>query len=59
MTPIREMQPQQIRTLRERERVSQVVFARHLNVSTSLVSQWERGEKRPAGASLKSLTLVH
>ena len=28
------------------------------NVSTGLVSQWERGEKRPRGASLKLLTLV-
>ena len=26
--------------------------------TTSLVSQWERGEKRPRGASLKLLTLV-
>ena len=42
----------------ERERVSQAVFARHLNVSAGLISQWERGEKRPAGASLKLLTLI-
>ena len=34
------------------------MFARYLNVSTGLISQWERGEKRPAGASLKLLTLV-
>ena len=59
LTPIRQMQPHQISMLRERERVSQAVFARHLNVSTGLVSQWERGVKRPAGASLKLLTLVH
>ena len=52
------MQPGDIRALRERERVSQAVFALHLNVSTGLVSQWERGEKHPAGASLKLLTLV-
>lgn len=48
----------QIRAIRERERVSEAVFARHLNVTTGLVSQWERGEKHPAGASLKLLTLV-
>jgi putative transcriptional regulator len=41
-----------------REQASQSVFARHLNVTTGLVSQWERGEKRPRGASLKLLTLV-
>jgi putative transcriptional regulator len=58
LTPVRPMQPGDIRALRERERVSQAVFALHLNVSTGLVSQWERGEKHPAGASLKLLTLV-
>ena len=44
--------------LRLREHASQAVFARYLNVTTGLVSQWERGEKRPRGASLKLLTLV-
>ena len=44
--------------MREREGASQAVFARYLNVTTGLVSQWERGEKHPQGASLKLLTLV-
>jgi putative transcriptional regulator len=34
------------------------VLAHHLNVSLNLVSQWERGEKKPSGASLKLLTLI-
>ena len=58
LTPVRPMQPDDIRALRKRERVSQAVFALHLNVSTGLISQWERGEKHPAGASLKLLTLI-
>ena len=58
LTPVRPLRPEEIRALRERERVSQAVFALHLNVSTGLISQWERGEKHPAGASLKLLTLV-
>ena len=58
LTPVRPMPPEQIRALRERERVSQAVFALHLNVSTGLISRWERGEKHPAGASLKLLMLV-
>jgi len=58
LTPVEEMTPEEIRGLRLRERASQAVFARYLNVTTSLVSQWERGEKRPRGASLKLLTLV-
>ncbi len=58
LTPVEEMTPEAIRELRLRERASQAVFARYLNVTTGLVSQWERGEKRPRGASLKLLTLV-
>lgn len=58
LTPVRDMTPEDIRALRLRERASQAVFARHLNVTAGLVSQWERGEKRPRGASLKLLTLV-
>ena len=58
LTPVRPMQAGDIRALRERERVSQAVFALHLNVSTGLISQWERGEKHPAGASLKLLALI-
>ncbi len=58
LTPVEEMTPEEIRELRLREHASQAVFARYLNVTTGLVSQWERGEKRPRGASLKLLTLV-
>jgi putative transcriptional regulator len=58
LTPVRSFPAKKIRQLRLRERASQAVFARYLNVSTGLVSQWERGEKRPQGASLKLLSLV-
>jgi len=58
LTPVEDMTPEEIREIRTRENASQAVFARYLNVTTSLVSQWERGEKRPRGASLKLLTLV-
>src|SRR5260221_6835440 len=39
----------QIKKIRERENVSQAVFARYLAVSKNLVSDWERGIKNPAG----------
>ncbi len=58
LTPVRTLSGAEIRAIREREQVSQAVFAQHLNVSKGLVSQWERGEKKPAGPSLKLLTLV-
>lgn len=58
LTPVEDLTPEQIRNIRLRERASQAVFARYLNVTPGLVSQWERGEKHPRGASLKLLTLV-
>jgi putative transcriptional regulator len=58
LTPISELKPEEILQIRERSGVSQAVMARVVNVSTSTVGQWERGEKRPAGASLKLLTLA-
>ncbi len=58
LTPIKDMTPKKIRSLRIREKASQTVFAAYLNVTPSLVSKWERGEKHPQGASLKLLSLV-
>jgi putative transcriptional regulator len=58
LTPVEPLAPEDIRALRERENVSQPVFAHYLNVSKGMVSKWERGEKRPSGASLKLLNLV-
>ena len=58
LTPVRPLTPTEIKALREREGASQAVFARYLNVTTGLVSQWERGEKHPQGPSLKLLSLV-
>lgn len=58
LTPVEEMTQEDIRELRLREHASQAVFPRYLNVTTGLVSQWERGEKWLRGTSLKRLTLV-
>ena len=44
--------PDEIKTLRVREHISQPVFARYLNVSKNLVSDWERGIKKPGGPGL-------
>ena len=40
LTPIEVMLPEQIKALRIREHISQPVFARYLNVSKNLVSDW-------------------
>lgn len=48
----------EIRAIREREQVSQPVFAAYLNVSRNLVSDWECGIKRPGGPALRLLSIV-
>ncbi len=58
LTPVEPLTPDEIRALREREQVSQPVFAQYPNVRKDAVSKWERGEKRPDGPSLKLLNLV-
>ena len=58
LTPVEPLTAEEIRALREREQVSQPVFAHYLNVRKDAVSKWERGEKRPDGPSLKLLNLV-
>jgi len=58
LTPIHVLAPQEIRAIREREHISQPVFARYLNVSKNLVSDWERGVKKPGGPALRLLTVI-
>jgi len=58
LTPIKPLSPRQITSVRKQAGVSQAVFAYYLNVTTGLISKWERGEKRPQGPSLKLLALV-
>ncbi|MFY9643456.1 MAG: DNA-binding transcriptional regulator [Rhodomicrobium sp.] len=58
LTGVEKLSPEDVIALREREGVSQAVLARYLNVAVKLVGEWERGEKRPSGPSLKLLALV-
>lgn len=55
---VHEIQPQQIKALREQSNVSQAVFAAVLNTSLSTVQKWEVGDKKPSGPSLKLLSLI-
>ena len=54
----RSLTPDQIRSLRERARMSQAVFARHLNVTSGYVSQLERGTRHAMGAALALLNVI-
>ena len=58
LTPVHVLAPDEIRAIRSREHISQPVFARYLNVSKNLVSDWERGVKKPGGPALRLLTVI-
>jgi len=58
LTPVQILAPDEIKAIRLREHISQPVFARYLNVSKNLVSDWERGVKRPGGPALRLLTVI-
>lgn len=59
LTPVTALTPEEIKSIRMREHISQPVFARYLNVSKNLVSDWERGVKKPGGPALRLLTVIH
>jgi putative transcriptional regulator len=58
LTTIEPLEPAAIKAIREEAGFSQATFALALNVTTSLISKWERGEKKPSGPSLKLLALA-
>ncbi|KAF0186028.1 MAG: putative transcriptional regulator [Hyphomonadaceae bacterium] len=58
LAEIRALRPDEIKSIRDGENVSQSVFARYLNVSANLISDWERGLKKPGGPALRLLAVV-
>src|ERR1700722_95307 len=58
LSPVKEFSAKEIKQLRERENISQTVFAICLNTTPSTVQQWERGDKHPRGTSLKLLNII-
>ena len=55
---VKDISPTKIRQLRQKEHVSQAVFAAILNTSVSTIQKWELGDKKPSGPSLKLLSLL-
>ena len=58
LPPIKNYTPTQLQRIRLKNKVSQAVFAAYLNTSPSTIRQWEQGLKKPAGISLKLLSLI-
>ena len=50
--------PNAIKALREKNHVSQPVFALHLHTTASTVRKWEQGETHPTGPALKLLNVI-
>ena len=53
-----DMNAKDIQDLREKTKLSQSVFAKVLNVSTSSVRQWEQGKRKPTGSTKVLLELL-
>ena len=50
--------PSQIAGIRKKTKVSQEIFAMHLNTTKSTISKWEQGQCEPNGLALKILNLI-
>lgn len=49
---------EEIQALRKRQRLSQAVFAKYLNISPSMVRSLEQGKRHAHGAILKLLNII-
>ncbi|GHT94577.1 hypothetical protein FACS1894141_1510 [Spirochaetia bacterium] len=56
--PVERFNTEEIKTIRQKTGLSQVVFAGSLGVSPKTVEAWENGRNRPEGASRRLLELV-
>lgn len=54
----KKMSRMEVRRIRQSLGVSQVVFARVINVSPNAVRSWEQGIRQPQAAALKLLTVA-
>lgn len=48
----------EIKKIRQRAKMSQAAFARHLNLTPGYISQLERGAKQPKGAAVVLLNVI-
>jgi putative transcriptional regulator len=59
LSEVKKLEAMEIKKMRLKEKLSQAVMARILNVTPSTYQKWERGEVHPKGANLKLLRLAH
>jgi putative transcriptional regulator len=56
---VEHLTPAQIKSIREKAKLSQGVMAYYLNVKPSTLQKWEQGHSHPAGAAMKLLNLAY
>jgi len=56
--PTVELSAEEIKNIRKKMNLSQMVFAKLLNVSLSSVRQWEQGVRKPSGSTMVLLELL-
>ena len=57
-SPIKDIKPREIVSIRSRLHVSQPVFATLLNVPVTTARSWEQGKRKPSGAALRLLDIA-
>ena len=58
ISPIKTFTPEQIKTIRIREGMTQAVFAHFMGVSSKTVEAWEAGTNKPAGPASRMFELM-
>ena len=58
LTPTVKITAKDVKKIREANNVSQAVFAYHIGVTSTLVSAWERGDRKPTGSARRLLSLA-
>ncbi len=53
-----EMTADRIKSIRQKEHISQAVLATILNMSSESVQKWEQGKTKPQGAALRLLNVI-
>lgn len=52
LEPVANLAPDEIKSIRVSHKLSQALFARLINTSSSTVQNWESGKKHPSGLAL-------
>ncbi len=55
---VKDYTPEEIVSLREKYNISQAFMAKLFSVTASTVAQWEKGKKKPRGASKRVLCML-